>query len=236
MSLRAMLLVLSIAISCRAAAGSPEQLYSALLSKVTAVKDYTAEVKMKIDVTYMRMPMLRGRLYYKAPDKMRMERSGGISLLPKKNVNLALSTLIPNGNVTVIDAGMGNINGKPARILKVIPQDDRGDIVLTKIWIDEAAVLALRTETTTQNDGTVIMDMQYGNYISYALPDRVTITLDVKEYKLPRGVTMDYGDAPAPTPPAKDGKRKKGKVDIYYLSYQVNTGLSDDLFKKRGEE
>jgi outer membrane lipoprotein-sorting protein len=213
------------------------ELYYAMRAKVLSVKDYTADVKMKIDVTYMKIPMLKGTLYFKAPDKMRLERHGGLSIFPKKNINLTLSNLIPTGQVAVLDQGYADRNGRKLRVLKVIPADDQSNIVLTKIWIDEANMLALRTETTTRNDGTVIMDLEFGNYIPYSLPDKVTIFMDVKDYKLPKGVAMDYNDDQQPAPKAKEGKGTKGTIQITYLKYTINTGLKDDIFSgRKGEE
>jgi outer membrane lipoprotein-sorting protein len=230
--IRYLVLVLSFCLfQARAFAYDPEQLYYKLRDKVLLVKDYTADVKMKVDITYMRIPALRGKLYFKAPDKLRMERQGGISILPKKNVNLTLRNLIPGGKVTVIDAGMGTITGKAVRIIKVIPEDEQSGIVLTKIWVDETALLAMRTETTTQNEGTVIMDLEYGKYLTYALPDKVKITMDVKEYKLPKGVTMDYAEV-APAPKDAKVKERKGVIEISYLAYVINKGIDDAVFKK----
>ncbi len=230
--IRYLVLVLSFCLfQARAFASDPEQLYYKLRDKVLLVKDYTADVKMKVDISYMRIPALRGKLYFKAPDKLRMERQGGISILPKKNVNLTLRNLIPGGKVTVIDAGMGTITGKAVRIIKVIPEDEQSGIVLTKIWVDETALLAMRTETTTQNEGTVIMDLEYGKYLNYALPDKVKITMDVKEYKLPKGVTMDYAEV-APAPKDAKVKERKGVIEISYLGYTINKGIDDAIFKK----
>ncbi len=218
-----------------ASAIDAEQLYYTLRNKVLNIKDYTADVKMKIDVSYMRIPELAGKLYFKAPDKMKMERKDGISILPKKNINLTLNNLIPSGKVTVIDAGEGLAGGKKVRILKVIPDADNTGIVLTKIWIDETSVLALRTETTTQNEGTVVMDLEYGRYSKYALPDKVTITMDVKEYKLPKGATMDYGESVQPAVKTKDAKDHKGTIEIAYLSYLINKGIDDAVFADKAE-
>jgi len=36
--------------------------------------------------------------------------------------------------------------------------------------------------------------MNYGKYMDYALPDKVTCTFSIKDYKLPKGVTLDYDD------------------------------------------
>jgi outer membrane lipoprotein-sorting protein len=215
-----------------ASADDAAKLFYALRTKVMAVRDYTADVKMKIDVNYMHIPQLKGTLYFKSPNKMRLERHGGISILPKKNINLTLSNLIPTGNVTVIDAGTDVKNGRKVRVLKVIPEDDLSNIVLTKLYVDEADLLAVRTETTTRNDGTVLMDLEFGHYATYGLPDKVTIFMDLKDYKLPKGVTMDYNDEAETTSKPKKVKSQKGTIQISYLKYAVNTGLSDDVFVK----
>lgn len=210
------------------------KLYYTLRDKVLSVKDYSADVKMKIDVNFMKIPQLNGRLLFKSPDKMRLERNGGISFLPKKNINLTLSNLIPIGNVTVIDLGEEQMNGQKVRVVKVIPEDDISNIVLSKVWINETDLVAVRAETTTRNEGTVIMELKFGNYTKYALPDRMTIHMDLKDFKMPKGVTMDYDDATAaPKPPKEmDGKHKKGTIQINYLHYEINKGIADERFSK----
>ena len=207
------------------------QVFYQLRERMNTVQDYTADVRMKIDVRFMRVPLLAGKLYFKSPGKLRLERNGGISVMPRKSINLSFDQMMPSGNVTVIDAGADQVAGRPVRILKVIP-DAEGDIVLTKVWVDESRMLALRTETTTRENGTVQTELTYGKYEKQALPDRIVFIMDVKEYKLPKGVTMDYDEGAQPAP-AKGGPQlpKKGRIEIRYLSYQINTGLSDALFK-----
>lgn len=233
---RLLLLLVLVVVPFAMQAEEADKLYYALRNKVLSVKDYTAAVKMKIDIAFMKIPELEGKLYFKAPDKMRMERKDGISIMPKKNINLTLNSLIPAGDVTVIDAGTATIKGRKLRILKVIPEDDKVGIVLTKIWVDEAQVLAYRTETTTKDEGTVVLELEYGKYIQYALPDMISIIMDVKEYSLPKGVTMDYSELPSEKDvkaKPKDGKGSKGTIEIKYLNYVVNKGISDAIFKDK---
>jgi len=218
-----------------ARATDADKLFEALRQKILSVKDYTADVKMKINVRYMRIPQLKGTMYFKSPDKLRLERHGGLSILPKRNINLTLRNLVPEGKVTVIDAGTAIIGGKNTRMLKVIPEDDKSDIVLAKIWIDEKNLVALKTETTSRTDGTVTMELEYGAYTNYGLPDKVLLTLDVKDFKMPKGVTMDYAGS-SEDKPARDVKDKKGTIHITYLTYKINTGLTDQVFAKHPDE
>ena len=206
-----------------------DELFDSLRKKVILVKDYTAEVKMKIDVSYMRIPMLGGTLYFKSPDKLKLVRHGGLAIMLKKNINLTLSNMIPAGKVTVLDAGTATIGDKTLRVLKIIPEDDQGQIILAKIWVDERTMLAVRTETTTRNDGTIKMELQYGKYAAFALPDKVIIAVDVKNFRLPKGVTMDYNEIKEPQP-KKETKNQKGSIQINYLSYNINKGVDDKIF------
>ncbi len=212
------------------------KLFYNLRSRMLSVNDYVADVRMKIDVAFMRVPLLTGKLYYKAPGKLKLERAGGISILPRKSITLSVDRMMPAGNVTVIDAGSEPIGNIPTRIIKVIPEGE-SDIILAKVWVDEARMLALRTETTTRDNGTVRMDLSYDKYAAQALPDQVVFVMDVKEYKLPKGVTMDYDEGTASAPKDKGPKLpKKGRIEIRYLRYQINTGLTDDVFVEQSDK
>lgn len=210
----------------------PTALFNTIRQKLTLVNDYVADVRMKVDVSFMRVPLLTGKLYFKAPDKLKLERNGGISIMPKKSISMTLGNLIPAGNATVIDAGNDVIDGRKVKIIQVVPQGET-DIVLTKVWVDVARGLALRTETTTRENGTVRMDLEFDKYASLALPDRVVFVLDIKDYKLPKGVTMDYDDGTqSMVAQAKKLHMKKGRIEIRYLKYEVNKGFSDAIFKE----
>lgn len=210
-------------------------LFYALRDRMTSVKDYVADVRLKIDVAFMRVPLLAGKLYYKAPGKLKLERNGGISVMPRKSISLSIDQMMPTGSVTVIDAGKEKFGDQTVRVIKVIPEG-KSDIILAKVWVDESRMLALRTETTTRDQGTVRTELSYGKYAHLALPDRIVFVMDVKEYKLPKGVTMDYDEGGTPPAQSPAGKLpKKGRIEIRYLSYKVNVGLKDELFREQAE-
>jgi hypothetical protein len=72
--------------------------------------------------------------------------------------------------------------------------------------------------------------MNYGNYSSYGLPDKVVFSFNTKDYKLPKGVTFDYDDG-VKKKTGNDLKNKKGKVEISYSEYVINKGVDDTIFK-----
>ena len=83
---------------------------------------------------------------------------------------------------------------------------------------------------TTRNSGTYEMEMSYGKFTNWGLPDKVSFLFNTKDYKLPKGLAFDYdnGEKPKTAPADKD---QKGKLEISYSNYVVNKGLDDSVFK-----
>jgi hypothetical protein len=72
--------------------------------------------------------------------------------------------------------------------------------------------------------------MAYKNYAEYGLPDKVNLTFNTREYKLPKGITIDYDNGT--NKDNKDAaKNKKGTVEISYSGYVINKGVPDSAFE-----
>lgn len=197
-------------------------------AKLDKVNDYTATGKMKTDVVFIKAPISNIKAYYKKPNKFQVKRDGGISLLPKGGVSINISSLLLTEDYTAIDAGKGTIDNTPVRIIKLLPLNENSDVVLTTMYIDEKALLIRKASTTTKDNGTYDMQMNFGKYADWGLPDKVIFSFNTKDYKLPKGVTLEYDDG---SKKQELPKNKKGKVEITYSSYVINKGVSEDMLK-----
>jgi hypothetical protein len=169
------------------------------------------------------------KVYYKKPDKMKIVNENGISFIPKGSVNINLAKFLSgSGNYETVDAGTDPSSG--LRILKLLPSDENSEIVLSTLYIDEKTELIKKAKNTTRDNGTYELEMSYGKYIAYGLPDKVIFSFNTKDYKLPKGVTFDYDDG-AEKKPDENIKNKKGKVEITYTEYLINKGVNDSIFK-----
>ncbi len=204
------------------------ELVKKVKTKLDKVNDYVATGKMKTDVVFIKAPISNIKAYYKKPNKFQVKRDGGISLLPKGGVSINVSSLLLTDDFTAIDAGAGVIENTPVRIIKLLPLSETSDVVLTTLYIDEKEMLIRKASTTTKDNGTYEMQMKFGAYASWGLPDKVIFSFNTKDYKLPKGVTLEYDDgSKKPELP----KNKKGKVEILYSAYVINKGVSDNLLK-----
>ena len=196
--------------------------------KLDKVNDYIATGKMKTDVVFIKAPISNIKAYYKKPNKFQVKRDGGISLLPKGGVSVNISSLLLTEEYTAIDAGNGMVETQVVRIIKLLPLNENSDVVLTTLYIEEKNLLIRKASTTTKDNGTYDMQMSFGKYADWSLPDKVVFSFNTKDYKLPKGVTLEYDDgSKKPELP----KNKKGKVEITYSNYVINKGVSDDMMK-----
>lgn len=228
---RFIMLVLFIPSFCPVSAA---QDMTALINKAKAkldqVNDYVAKGTLKTDVTFIKAPVGKITVYFKKPDKFKLKKDGGISILPKGGVSVSLNSIVTSNNYVALAAGESTINGVKTKIVKLLPTDENSDIILSTLYIDEANLLIRKAVTTTKENGTYEINMAYGKYSNYALPDKVIFSFNTKDYKLPKGITLEFEENEKQSDLDKL-KNKKGKVEITYSSYTINQGVDDSVFK-----
>ena len=199
-------------------AQTAEEIVQQLRRKLQSVDNYEARGKMKTNVAFIKAPVATVKVYYKKPDMLRIVNETGISFIPKGSVNINLNSVLLNTqNFDVIDVGK---NQSGLRVIKLLPKDDTADIVLSTLYVDEKNILIKKSKTTTKDNGTYELDMTYGKYAAYGLPDKIVFSFNTKDYKLPKGITLDYDDGSKKN--EERLKNKKGTVEITYANYIIN--------------
>ena len=211
-------------------AQDPDVLVKKVKAKIEQVNDYVAEGKMKTDVAFIKAPVGKVKVYYQKPNKLKLVKEKGISILPKGGVSINSSSVLGLTNYTAIDAGEQVFNGTRVKVIKLLPLDEASDIVITTLYIDEVALLIKKSATTTKENGSFEMEMYYGNYANLGLPDKMIFSFNVKDYKMPKGVTLDFDDDMKPEEKLKL-KKKKGRVEFIYTNYIINKGIDAAIFK-----
>jgi outer membrane lipoprotein-sorting protein len=222
---------LCICLAMNAGAQDIKALLMKAKAKIETVNDYEAAGRMKTNVAFLKVPVANVKVYFKKPNKLKVKSEKGISFIPKGAVSINMNNIIGTNDFQVIDAGTDKVNGTTVRVAKLLPNDDNSDVVLSTIYIDEATSLIRKAKTTTKDNGTYELEMTYGTYASYGLPDKIIFSFNTKDYKLPKGVTFDFDDGAAPAAPQDKAKIKKGRAEITFSSYIINKGVADANFK-----
>lgn len=199
-------------------------------AKIETVNDYTATGVLKTDIVFIKAPISNIKIYYKKPNKFKLKKDGGISVLPKGGISINLNNVVTIKDFVALAAGETVIEGYAVKIVKLLPSDENSEIILSTLYIDEKNLLVRKAVTTTRENGTYEINMSYGKYSQYGLPDKIVFAFNTKDYKLPKGVTLEFDEAEKPTE-AEKLKNKKGRVEITYSSYIINKGVDDSVFK-----
>lgn len=219
-----LLLPLTFFLNVHLSAQRAEELVQKIKTKLEKVDDYVADAKLKTNVTFIKAPIANIKVYFKKPDKLKIVNKGGISFIPKGSMNVNLSNIFVNTRgFDVIDAGRDQATS--LRVVRLLPKEDTSEVVLSTLYIDEKNLLIRKSRTTTKENGTYQLDMSYGKYSDFGLPDKIIFSFNTKEYKLPKGVTLDYDNGSKKNDEAL--KNKKGTVEISYTNYVINKGAGN---------
>ena len=198
--------------------------------KLDKVNDYEAKGKMKTNVAFIKAPIATVKIYYKKPNKLKINNESGISFIPRGSVNINLNNIFVNtSGFDIIDAGSDS--STKLRIIKMLPRDENADVVLSTVYIDETNFLIKKAKTTTKENGTYEVEMNYGKYAEFGLADKVIFSFNTKDYKLPKGITFDYDDGSKKKEDTNKLKSRKGRIEINYSGYIINKGIPDSVFE-----
>lgn len=207
-----------------------DKLIKEVKAKLDVVKDYQASGKLKTDVAFLKLPISKVQVYYKSPNRFKIKKDGGISLLPKNGMSVNLNNVLMQEKFVAVGAGTASFKGINVQVVKLLPLVENSDLVLTTLYIDDKKLLILKAISTTRDNGTYDMEFQYGKFAQYSLPDKVIFSFQTKDYKLPKGITFEYETGEIAKAAEKE-KDKKGKVEISYDQYIINKGVSDQIFR-----
>jgi outer membrane lipoprotein-sorting protein len=211
-------------------AQSADEIVAKLKAKLVSVKDYEAVGKLKTDVAFLKIPISAVRIFYKYPDLFRIKKDGGISVLPKGGIKVNMSAMIADENYTALHAGRIKWKDQDLAMVKLIPNDMNNDIVLTTLYVDDKAMLIRKSITSTKENGTYEMELDYGKYAKWGLPDKAVMIFNTKDYKLPKGITFEYDAGIGSKQKSPKPISNKGRIEIIYQSYEVNKGLKPEVF------
>lgn len=213
------------------AASSPaDAMLQKLTQKLAKAKDYSVEANIKTDLPFIKIMPVNATLYFKQKNKFRIV-SKSIAVLPRQNFQQISQLLAQPMGYTALASGSEKIGSANTTIINIIPNADTSDLVLGKLWIDGQQNLLLKSQLTTRSNGTVSTTYTYGTQAAYGLPDQLVFTVNMKKFKIPKGVATDLHTSRKADP--KEKERKNGQIYVRLSNYQVNKGISDAFFQQK---
>ncbi|HTE26791.1 LolA family protein [Flavitalea sp.] len=226
-----LLFLAAVLVSSTLVAQEADALVTRIREKLNMVKDYQAKGILITNVSFMKVPKSDITVFYKNPDKFKIKKQDGISIVPKGGMSINVNSLFAaNGQFTAVPAGKTKFQGEELSVIKLLPLDEKSDVVVSTLYVDDKLALVRKAITTTKESGTYEIEMSYGKFISWGLPDKVVFLFNTQNYKLPKGLAFDYDTGEKPVVNDKS-ENQKGKIEINYSSYIINKGIAQDTFK-----
>jgi len=193
---------------------------SAVINRMNRIKNYTVEARIKSDIPLIKILPVKAKIEFKQPDEIKM-KTQGIAILPKKGFTDLAIMLKNKSSYTAIFTGYEVIQQMKTESITLLPSNDAGEIVLAKIWVNIDEGLILKSQITTRTNGTVVADYLYGKQKEFGLPDELTFSVDVKKFKIPKGVVVDINRTKTMEEPKI--QKKMGTINIQFSDYKINT-------------
>lgn len=189
--------------------------------KLDKINSYEALATMKTSIAYLKIPIAKVKVKFKKPNKLSIQSNSGVTFIPKGVNAISLQNIFSN-EFTAIDAGKLNTKDKSLRIIKLLPVSQNSNIVLSTLYINETDLVVEKNTTTTKEEGTYEIEMKYGKYLKYGLPDKLIFTFNAKDYKIPKGLTLDFDNSSSENKKQPQPKSSKGTAEIVFEKYTVN--------------
>lgn len=213
---------------------NPEAILEKVKLEFEKVEDYQVDVKIKVDVDFLKMPDREATIYYKKPDKFHID-SENFAMLPKSGLNFSPLGFL-NYKYTAFYERTDTINGTFTSVVKVIPLEGSADVILSTFWIDTTRNLILKVEASRKPQGTYIIDLKYLKTSGgFWLPSSLVFSFTVDRSLIPKRFN-DTGDSKSKEKSKDSEKPETGKVYLYYSNYKVNTGLTDEFFDNKDKK
>jgi len=209
---------------------NPENLLSDVRKNFARVKDYSADMLIKVDINIIKVPETKVKILYKAPDKIRV-KSESFAMLPKEGMNFSPNALLKGDN-SIIFEKEEDWNGSRIAVIKLIPLGSASEIVLSTIWVDVNQLVVRKVESTTKTRGTFVIDLQYEKTVTeFPLPSMMTFKFDMSRQNFN---SHGFEEDEKPKEEKKDkSKNTEGTVKIVYSGYAVNKGIPDSEFTEQ---
>ena len=213
------------------AADDPSKLIRILNQKFSRVNDYKAAVTMNFDIPGVKMNTMKGKVFFKKPDKFKI-RTRGIFFLPKQNPLQTMSAMLRDTvSYTTVISGYEQIRGRNCAIVNLIPLKGMNELILGKFWIDVLDPVVLKTQITTRNTGTIETEMRYGKHERECLPDQMIIRVETRKIKMSKMLSADLNKKSKPSS-GQPEKMETGIITLNFSDYQVNTGFADSELQR----
>ncbi len=204
-----------------------ESLVDSVSARFAAIEDYSVRIKLKVELPKFRMPRKTINLYFKQPDKLKVE-ADGFAIVPRQGLNVA----------AVLDS-LTDIRFLPAdsvaefRCWQVAGERQQGDrTLISTVWIDRDEFVIRRVKTRMDTLDVMTVNIEYEQVEKkYYMPVRTVVDLQISPAAI---AAMEHSHQDRRrSPPSEQAEDipTGGQMIMEFSRYRINRGIKDRVFK-----
>lgn len=221
---------LILALSITAQSKDANKILDEVKTKFEKIRDYEVDGTIKLDFAMVKIPDTKAKIFFKQPDKVKIDAKG-FAMLPKQSVNFSPSQFM-TGDYTAIFVKSELINNYKLDVIKIIPNNDSSDIILSSLWIDSDEKVIRKIETTGKKSGTIQVDLTYDKK-NLGLPSSVVFSFNLGNIPTTEPKETGNQDNDESVNRSRRNMQMSGKVFMTYENYKINRGLADSFFDEK---
>jgi len=229
---------------------SIEAIKDSVISRFEQIEDYRVDIKVAVKMTGFRMPRKKIRMFYKKPDKMKIEADGfaiipktGVAGNPSEFLNM-LESVSEINPITLDNNNQWKISGsvKPdsLKIPLGLGKDEVPDISMD-LFIDADDWVINQVAVFVDTQKVFIINTDYEIVDGFVLPRQTEFKLGLKgisqwttrnPFGGPEGDRHDFDSIAKSAGYDSEKDEFAGKITMTFSKYRVNKGLKDRIFRE----
>jgi len=211
-----------------------------LIRQFNKVEDYTVKVKISVEMPRLRMPNKTIKLYFKQPDKVKIE-ADGFAVVPKSGLAMSparifadLFDLQVTGRERLKDRSYwiveGTVNPDSVKFPVSPEGQEPGSYITSRFWVDPEGWVIERMETYVDTTKVLSIQTSYEEFDEKIRLPRLTEFRFNIEGKFFIGMA-DHGPVDPDAGVSREEIDFRGFVRLEFNRYRINRGLKDKIFK-----
>ena len=195
-------------------------------SRFNRIQDYSVQIKLTVDMEKFRMPRKRINVYFKQPDKLKIE-SDGFAIVPRQGVSVpvildSLKALTLIGDEVIIN--------RPCWVIKGLRREGNWQLN-TSVWVDKRdwVITQVISHLDTVEIARIQLDYTLVDQV-FLLPVKTTVTVQAAPEMTAKLGHFDPDRQGDSIEQRVDKSVRNGTIILEFSRYRVNRGIKDSFF------
>lgn len=205
---------------------SGEEILRNVSANFPGVQDYSVTLDVTSDIERLNVPPMNVRMYFKQPDKFHFE-SENFALLPREGLAFNPARLLSRFSIEEVTAD--SVGGVKEFRLLLRPRQERAKVTKVVLSIDPREWKPIQIASSLFDGRTMTATFDYVEQSGHLMP----AVLTVQFASAASDTTEQSSSGDETTTIQRPQMPRRGTITIRYSNYEINTGLSDDIFNKQ---